>query len=176
MSKRDPIDRALASFPKLYYYVPPLPKTLIVGGKSVNVKSPRDAILWLLETLAKDTKKGHCLHGDLQDLIQRWHPGLSASGFSRLTSELKRKRFITKSQHSGQDDRNKQLSLTKQGERVLDAIKAHRRENVVGFLFEGQKPPDQTKLADNLERVAGQFWPKIKEAIKPHLKRRPPRR
>jgi DNA-binding MarR family transcriptional regulator len=168
VSKRDPIDRALASFPKLYHYIPPLPKTLNVGGKKVNVKSPREAILWLLETLTKDTRKPHCLHGDLQDLIQRWHPGMTPARFSGITSELKRFGFITKSQHSGQDDRTKQLALTKRGQSLLAAIKAYRRDTIVNSLFTGLNARQRDKLADSIEAVAAWTWPKIKEVIKPH--------
>ena len=164
MSKGTPITRALASFPKLYYYTPPLPKRLVVDGETFLVKSPRDATLWLLETLAADTKKKHCLQGHLLDLVRRWHPGMTAPRFSRMTSDMRTKGLITISE-DGDDRRANRLALTKKGRTVLAAIKAHRRKNVVAFLFEGLNPIEQNALADRLEAVAERFWPKIKEAI-----------
>lgn len=171
MASLTPIDRALATFPKLYYYAAALPSTLTVRGKKVKVKAPRDAILWFLDVLAREQGGECCLNGELQDLIQRCHPGLEPSGFSRYTSELKKAGLINKD--FGKDEKNKQLSLTKRGTEVLDAIKAHRRQNAVKFLFEGLKPNEQQALAAQLEAVADQTWPKIKEAIeKPTPRRR----
>ena len=171
MANLTPIDRALATFPKLYYYAPALPSTLTVRGKKVKVKAPRDAILWFLDILAREQGGECCPNGELQDLIQRCHPGLKPSGFSRYTRELKRAGLINKD--FGGDEKTKQLSLTKRGVEVLGAIKAHRRENVVKFLFERLKPNDQNALAAQLEAVAEQMWPKIKEAIeKPAARRR----
>lgn len=170
MAKSDPIDRALATFPKLYYYAPPLPKTLTVGGKKVNVKAPRDAILWLLEVLSDEVGQECCLNGDLQDLIQRCHPGLEPPGFTRYTNELKKAGLITKSY--GANERDKQLSLTKRGREVLAAIKRDRREHVVKFLFEGLTSTEQNGLASALEQLARKMWPKIKEAIERPSKRK----
>ena len=165
LSRRTPISRALACFPKLYYYVPPLPNRIPVGEESVYVKNPRDAILWLLETLANDAKKPYCQQAQLLDLIQRWYPGMTPARFSAITRDLEKKGFITKAHSSGKDNRPKQLALTKSGGDVLDAIKAHRRASVVEFLFQGLNNKRQEALAVSLERVAARFWPKIKEAI-----------
>jgi DNA-binding MarR family transcriptional regulator len=175
LPKENPLDRALACFPKLYYYAPNLPKFIKVSGRNVNVKAPRDAILWLLDELAKDSGEGYCLNADLQDLIQRNHPGLEPPGFTRLTRELSNEGLITKSLHRG-DDLNKHLALTKKGHEVLAAIKKHRRENSVAFLFEGLSPKEKDMLAHRLEMVAKQFWPKIKEAITQPAKRRKKKR
>src|SRR5436190_11360034 len=112
-TKPSPIDLALNVFPKLYYYAPPLPKTLMVNGKAVNVKAPRDAILWLLDVLTKERGETCCANGELQDLIQRCHPGLEPSGFTRYTAELKKAGLIDKAH--GRDEKNKQLSLTPDG-------------------------------------------------------------
>ena len=175
MSKTAPFDRALASFPKLYHYIPPLPKTLKVGQKNVDVKSPRDTTLWLLETLAIDSKQSYCLQDQLQALVQRCHPGMTKQRFSRLTTELHNEDFIVKSPHPSLDGpgRNNELTLTRLGKRVLAAIKTERRKTVVSFFFKGLTQDQQSKLADNLEVVAARTWEEIKKAIPdPTVKRR----
>lgn len=165
MSKRSPITRALACFAKLYYYVPPLPERIPVHKESVYVKNPRDAIFWLLDTLAKDAKKPYCQQAHLLDLIQRWYPRMTPSRFSAITRDLEKKGYIKKTQFAARDGRPKQLALTKSGRDVLAAIKTHRRKTVVEFLFEGLDKAHQDALATNLEESADRFWPKIKEAI-----------
>lgn len=164
MSKGTPISQALASFPKLYYYVPPLPTKLTIAGETILVKAPRDATLWLLEVLAQDEKKKYCLQGQLLDLIRRCYPGMTAPAFSRLTNAMKADGLLTKSEDGG-DTRQNRLALTRKGRTVLNAIKAHRRKNVVAFLFKGLESDEQQKLARNLVEIANRFWPKIKDAI-----------
>lgn len=163
---KSPIDRALSTFPKLYYYVPPLPRKIRIGENTVELRPRLDTTLWLLECLASDNKKGFCLQGQLQDIVQRYHPTMSNTSFSTLTSDLHDEGYITKSLHGGDDDRLKQLSLTKEGEKLLTAIKTLRRDGVISFLFERLTPAEQEALASSLEAVADRTWPKIKEAIR----------
>lgn len=178
MNPKQAVERALLAFPKLYYFVPPIKsfnvdvpaenvkvlarqlKVKEAKAKTIKIKRPLDAILWLIETLTseeKTTRPVYCPQSVVEHLASRW----TIVNLTKELNKLSAAKLII-SRIRPHDKRERELMLTPEGRQVLEDIKDQRRE-VLKLMFDNLNSDEMKKLTSGLNQVAKATWPKMKE-------------
>jgi DNA-binding PadR family transcriptional regulator len=179
LDEKEAVEKALQTFPRLYYFVPPITPFSIdvlpdqvkilakqLGlkkgqehlAKKIKIKKPLDTILWLLDTLTgeQDNDGGYCLQDMLLHLTSRWTGVNFTKELNKLYAAGLIKNRILKS-----DKRKRELALTALGRKILEKIKDQRRE-LLSLLFKDQESSQMEMVTAALEVVAIATWPIMK--------------
>jgi DNA-binding PadR family transcriptional regulator len=166
LSQSRAVERVLDIFPKLFYFMPTIPPQQIsIQGRSVQFAEPMDCVLWLLETLAKESKNDFCLQEQLEDLVSWWYPPKptprkSRYNFSKPINKLVDSGFIESSRYAA-DKRQNVLRLTTAGRELLQKLKQHRVQTITKFLAD--IPEIQlSPLVLSLEQVSKITWTRMR--------------
>lgn len=154
--------RVRACFAKLYYFFPTIaPHLEKVGEHQVQVHEPLDALLWLLETLQKETGGAPVEYRKLRAVVLAWWPLNDAeSYFSRRLKLLERAGCVS-TERDPTDKRRVLVSLTGCGRLLLDQLIAQRTAHLdflVAVMIETLLDEEASKALALFENMADQAW------------------
>ena len=101
---------------------------MTIGSKSLSIKEPTDAILFLLDILSAGDD-GFCFQGKLEDLVRRWYGFATSSSFHKSLALLDDVGCIGK-EPNPRDKRENKLRLTSMGKRVAARVRSDRTKAI----------------------------------------------